>query len=343
MNIDNDAWFVELIQKALINSNKTLSASELSEKTKEVILEVLPESSDKVLNQWKSLNSKNLRTQRKKAKQFEEIVYNCWKTPIDLLEMLIEISLELGMEFDKSHREAVKNNDYVFDVLTRLQLRACRIGFEILSLLKHGFADCAFARWRTLHEIDCVALFIMEHGQEVARRYIDYESVIAYDQTKLIRKYSDRLDIEPLTTKEIEEVEAAVADVCKRYGEAFKAPYGWIPKEFRIRGFAAIEKAVKLDHFRPYYKMACFNVHSGPKGILFKLGLVHNNDILAGPSNYGLADPGQNTAISLFRTTTSLLSSKPTIMRLIMIKSLQKLVTEICKEFIYVHSQLSNI
>jgi hypothetical protein len=43
-----------------------------------------------------------------------------------------------------------------------------------------------------------------------------------------------------------------------------------------------------LDYLRPYYKLASHNVHAQPKGILFKLGLVQNQDILlAGPSNYG--------------------------------------------------------
>src|SRR2546430_11970740 len=38
---------------------------------------------------------------------------------------------------------------------------------------------------------------------------------------------------------------------------------------------------------------------SNPKGVLFKLGTLQEGMLLVGPSPYGLADPGQNTALSL--------------------------------------------
>jgi len=77
------------------------------------------------------------------------------------------------------------------------------------------------------------------------------------------------------------------------------------------RNFAKLEEYMKFDHLRPYYKWACHNVHSGPKGITFKLGLLNKSEanqiLVAGPSNYGLADPGQSCAISLGQITTCLL------------------------------------
>ena len=58
---------------------------------------------------------------------------------------------------------------------------------------------------------------------------------------------------------------------------------------------------------RSFYKMANNFVHSGAKGFIFTLGQYENNQVmLAGPSNYGFADSGQNTAYSLFQTTLTL-------------------------------------
>ena len=42
--------------------------------------------------------------------------------------------------------------------------------------------------------------------------------------------------------------------------------------------FSDIERAVRLDHLRPYYKLASHNVHANPKGMLFRLGLYPESD-----------------------------------------------------------------
>jgi hypothetical protein len=71
--------------------------------------------------------------------------------------------------------------------------------------------------------------------------------------------------------------------------------------------FAGVEETVSFKFLRSFYKMANNNVHSGAKGMLHRLGMYNQNTVmLAGPSNYGLADPGQNTAYSLFQVSMTL-------------------------------------
>jgi hypothetical protein len=105
--------------------------------------------------------------------------------------------------------------------------------------------------------------------------------------------------------------------------------------------FSCIEKDVGIEHFRPYYKTSSYNVHATPKGIMFKLGLSPNvNVLLSGPSNAGLADPGQSTAISLTQITSVLLSTKPNYDRIIILKVMSLLTKEIKKAFVIAHEYI---
>jgi len=342
-----DDRFLSLVLKVIKESSKEISdPNELSKIIKETISKTLPEAAKALLKTLKSSSKKMLEERRSYSCRFEERLFKRWKKPIDLLEMLLAISYEVGDEFNSKYREeACKTNDYVFDALTRLHARGCQIGFEILALLKSGLADGAHARWRTLHEIAVISFFITEHGQSIAERFIHFEVIEAYKAAIEYQKHCHELGYKPLTKKELQWIKKMRDNVIKTYGRDFGKSYGWVPKNMLSkRNFAEIEKSVKLDKFRPHYRLACHIVHSGSIGIKFSLGLVQDSSkspiILAGPSNYGLADPGQGMAISLVQVTTCLLTIRPTLERLITIRAMQKLVDEICLAFCEVQSQI---
>jgi len=56
--------------------------------------------------------------------------------------------------------------------------------------------------------------------------------------------------------------------------------------------------------------MASYNVHASAKGVFFRLSHLDSSVIIAGASNAGLTEPGQNTAITL-TAITSLLFGRP--------------------------------
>ena len=39
--------------------------------------------------------------------------------------------------------------------------------------MKLGFADCAYARWRSMYELCCNAAFIKKHGEIIAKQYVE--------------------------------------------------------------------------------------------------------------------------------------------------------------------------
>jgi hypothetical protein len=75
--------------------------------------------------------------------------------------------------------------------------------------------------------------------------------------------------------------------------------------------------------------MASYNVHAGAKGIFFKLGMLNPTGIIAGASNAGLTEPGQNMAVTLTLVTTLLFGPKWKFDDIVALKVLAKLRDEI--------------
>ena len=142
---------------------------------------------------------------------------------------------------------------------------------------------------------------------------------------------------DPLSENEVAELKEIHDELIRRFGSNYRTDFGWASVAINIDKptFRDIENSVGLNHLRPYYKMACHNVHANPRGILFKLGLYpESGDILlAGPSNVGLTDPGQLTALSLVQISTTLLTHQPNIDRLIACNIMMTLEREIGSAF----------
>jgi len=288
-----------------------------------------------------------LRSRRKDMKEFEQRLNKDWKKPFDLFEAFLVLALEAGDEFNCEFRKNKEDSEnYVLEVLTRIHARACQIASEILVLLKSGFADGAHARWRSLHELAVVGSFIKTHGNEVAERYLLHNNIESYKAATLYQKYYEALGDEPISQDEYDLIKAKRDKLIERFGNSYKNNYGWASLTLNKEDptFADIEANSGLDHLRPYYKLASHNVHANPKGMMFRLGLLHNTDniLLAGPSNVGFTDPAQSAAISLGFITVILLTTKPTIDNLVLCNILLKFQSEIGEEFLKVQKEIED-
>lgn len=311
----------------------------------EAIPEIVEEASNPILKQLKRNAPSMLRGRKKDRKSFEIRLAKVWRKPLNLLEILLAIAFEAGDDFNREFRpEASEQNDCVFEVLTRLHARACQIASEILALLRSGYGDGAHARWRSLHEIAAVGFFIQSAGNEVAERYLLHNAIESYRAAQQYQEHCKALGYEPLTEKELDEIESEYQHLLSRFGSAYKENYGWAASAIRKNPtFRDIEQEVGLNHLRPFYRMASHNVHANPKGIFFKLGLYSSQEILlAGPSNTGLADPGHGAAISLGQITIALLGTRPNIDRLVICSILTKLMEEIGDAFLEAQRSLKN-
>ena len=337
--------FKECIRDQIENFDN-LSEEELMGKLNS-IFDSIPDLVDQVSDLIKKTLDKNstsmLLEHQNFRKNFEKDHQLLWDKGLNLLETFIVISQEAGEEFNKNYRtEAAKTDDYVFDVLTRLHSRAIQVAYEVLALLKSGFADGAHARWRTIHEITVVGLFICNYGQVVAERYLLHEIIESYKAMNQYNKYCKNLGQLPYSEDEVNNMKIAHDKLVTRYGIEFCSQYGWAANITKNKNtkFFHIEKKSGMEHLRPYYKMASHNVHANPKGIKFKLGLSLEVEeiLLAGPSNYGLADPAHGAAISILQITSALLTHKTNFDNLVILKILSKYEEEIGSAFLKVNN-----
>lgn len=282
-----------------------------------------------------------LSNKREQRAEFEERLQMRWGEALDSLEQFIHVNIELGEEtVQDREKEFHSDENHVFESLVRLHARACQISNEVYTLLESGYADGAQARWRALHEVAIVALFIKQEGEETAKRFLDYRHIEDYYEAKNYQDNYEELGYESLSDEELEDVKETRDTLVDRYGPPFDDGgygYGWAAHHFdnKSASLGRLEEEVELDHLNPFYKMASNSVHAGSKGTKYRLGLLNQEaqPLLAGPTNYGLADPAQSTAISLNQVTTALLLLDPSGKELVRTMGLQQLVTEICTLF----------
>jgi hypothetical protein len=149
--------------------------------------------------------------------------------------------------------------------------RACQIYAEIFCLLKNGFANGAFARWRSLFELLVVSEFLMKYGEETAKAYL-----YSCNNAK----------------KEFEWAKSA---------KCFK--------NLKSIRFSDLRKEVEITHdFVTYedYSSSHKMVHASPFGIFNGVGVRENDaGLYDGPSHWGLADPAILT-VRVFAVLSSL-------------------------------------
>ena len=275
---------------------------------KNVTKESLSQIAPIFMKSLKKNRKRMLKLRRKVLHRFESRLYKRWKEPLDLLECMMKVSLESGEEQQKKIID--NKNNFKIEALLKIHARALHISNEILVLLKAGYADGANARWRSLHELAIIALFLSHHQNEVSKRYLEHHIVKAFKEAEDYRKYYKKLGYPPFDRVAFNKLKRDKEELCRKYGKNFKADYGWIPSSIMpCINFRELEKKVKLDHWHPFYNLSSDAVHGGSKGF-YRLGLMDDYQekiMLVGPSNYGLADVMQISSFSLLRISISML------------------------------------
>lgn len=185
---------------------------------------------------------------------------------------------------------------FVFDVINYLQGRALQIGNEILILLKNGYADAAYARFRTMYEISIVAHFISYHGDECAKSYIKY-SGNWFDWAK---EFLPKVKHKNITFNDIE----------KSCG-------------------------VNIKEWKNIYKLSNKLIHASPQGTFFRFSIKDSlKEIPIGPIDSGIVEPATNSIISLFEINRLYFECiKDPIVNL-WILTLQEIKRQCCEKFV---------
>lgn len=278
---------------------------------------------------------------------FQERQRQKWGAAFDKLRALIEAAIELGGEFSQQYgQEAAMHNDFLFDALRRLHARACLLANETHWMLEGGFASGAMSRWRTLHEVSVIAFFLRQHGQAAAERYLLHEGIESFQAARKYQEHYKRLGEVPFSAAEFQKLQDRRDDLCRRFGKDYDKDWGWAADALKAKSvtFTDIEKSLNMDHMRPYFKWACYGSHAGSKGLHYDLGNVLTPPdkpvLLAGPSDAGLADPGNLAAMSLFQVTVCLLTHHMTLTTLVVLNALNRMSEEVQAAFIDADAKL---
>ena len=160
----------------------------------------------------------------------------------------------------------------------------------MISLLENGWVDGAHARCRTLYELSVVSNVLLHATDDTLQRYVDYRVVNDFSLAEARAQHAGVLIEPPPPEEELSRLRKERDDAVKRYGKPFKRSFGWaahlVPGSFR--GLASLEEMADLEHNRPYFELACINVHADPRGLFWSMGLPNDvSGALAGATDAG--------------------------------------------------------
>ena len=235
-----------------------------------------------------------------------------WGKTIDLFRMMIHCAGEVLEDSATAlMRSRAKKGRVLREVLLGIQARTLRTSTAIAVLLDHGLADEAYARWRTLHELNVIGTFIADNGEEAAIRYRDHESVDLKKRLKQELGWGAKR----IPRNQKRKIQRDYGKALLKYGKEFKVDYAWASPYLKTKKgtnqrptFAQLEQAVYgVDERVPTYMESSLQVHGGRSGLM---GLGSSDvQIALGYSNRGLEIPLMNSALVLAKTTILILES----------------------------------
>jgi len=231
-----------------------------------------------------------------------------WWRGFVALESMYHMTIECADNFKAKYyveRDNGVSLNYRQFALQNIHGRACQVFAEILCLLKNGYADGAFARWRTLFELSVFAIFIKENNDDVALSYIN--------QSK-----DGEWEFQSGT-------EWAVMANC------FKGKNGRM-------SFSKIFNSCKFsddqsEFWQKQYRLSCKVVHASPQGTMKRLANsgAEQNSLPVGRSDWGLHSPAEHSAHSFFQVTASFFTTFADTEVVFETQVLRKWIDVVCK------------
>lgn len=203
----------------------------------------------------------------------------CFSASRTMYVIAVEIAESYSNETSKKDNANLSQKDYTFLALQHIHGRVCQEYLEVYYLLRLGFADGAYARWRSMYELCCIGQFIVNHGEPIAKQY--------YEQSQTEQR-------------------------------KYQWTNGAIDKDgktLNIVNFDKLQDSLDLDKaWKEQYRLACFVNHGSPQGTFSRLANYKSDNIIpVGHSDYGLAMPAGDSALALAWASSLFFSVFPTV------------------------------
>ena len=199
-----------------------------------------------------------------------------------------------------------KSKQYTFYCLVHLHGRACQEFLEILTLMKGGFADGAYARCRSLFELCCVASFIKEQGESIAEAYYkqsdaDYQQK-SYNWANSVRDFDGK----------------------------------------NVRSFAQIQRMCNLPQpWKEGYDLTCLLTHASPQATFKRMANGKDINIIpVGRSDYNIKYPAIHSAICLRWITATFFTLFQHMDSLSNVKAINKWADTVCEMYCSTHDMV---
>lgn len=203
-----------------------------------------------------------------------ETVRRIWGDALDQLDILRHLVWEWNRDA-LGYRQGAYANPNTSFALDRLVVRAYEVVGEIIALARAGYADGALARWRSLHEVGVIAMFLARRSGSCAQMYLAHHKVEELRLLEIDKASGTARVRDTHNDRRIRDLRAQKAAMVNTFGKAFASDYGWASVELgRAKTtFRDIEAHVGLETLRRGYQRANSTVHGGALATLTRISL----------------------------------------------------------------------
>ena len=207
------------------------------------------------------------------TKYFEENFGDAFTASETLYTLISETAAHYSNYVESLSQTEKEGKISTYTALSTLHTRASQEYLEILTLVKNGFSDGAFARWRSMYELSVISSFIRKFGEPVAEKFIE------------------------------------ASDTQDRYDWAMES--GAFSPNKRHVTFGDIVKLcdMDVDAWAENYTVANQTVHASPQGTFGRLGA--ESGASSRRSGYGVSAPAIQCANTLALVSSMLFSLFP--------------------------------
>lgn len=259
--------------------------SDLKETVKEVgdeITEAVPQVVQTTLEKMADLIEDELLAQtiehtehlNKIQKLRVSTVEKLWGKAVDQLNMLRHLVIEWDGAASELKSGAYANSHTAL-ALNSVILRAYNVVGEIIALARAGYADGALARWRSLHEICVIAIFLSKQSDKCAQMYLAHSII---DELRLVESGDNNGTIGAKSVadeKYLSSLKIQKRQLVEIFGPAFAKDLGWASVELgRTKTtFRELESIVEMGILRQGYQHANSAIHGGALAALTRISL----------------------------------------------------------------------
>ncbi len=248
--------------------------NELEDAVYQVVAETLPKVAQDISSHISDRNLEHLQKLKRVHEDRVASVLRLWGEAIEQLDILRHMVLDWS-SMALGQRQGTYAKPNTAFALHKLAQRAYEIVGEVIVLIRAGYADGALARWRSLHEVCVIAMFLTHRSDRCAEMYLAHHWVEELRLLEVDKGSGTAHSFNSHRDNYTRDLRAKVAALSSKFGAVFTGDYGWAATELACKRttFRDLECQVGLETLRRGYRQANSTVHGGALATLTRISL----------------------------------------------------------------------